>query len=112
VTKAHIARLTHILEAISLIQTDMTDVSLAELEADMRMRWLVERGLEIISEASRRLPPELKARHAHIPWSQIAGIGNILRHDYERIAYDILWRLVREDLAPLKAVCEVEVSAP
>ncbi len=110
--KAHTARLTDILEAIVLVQGEMTNVSLAALEADIRMRWLVERGLEIISEASRRLPPELKARHPHIPWPQIAGIGNILRHDYERIAYDILWRVVREDLAPLKTVCELELSSP
>lgn len=99
------------LEAIALIQADMKEVALAALEADLRKRWLVERGLEIISEVSRRLPPELKARHPQVPWSQIAGIGNILRHDYERIAYDVIWRLVREDLPPLKAVCELELSA-
>jgi uncharacterized protein with HEPN domain len=108
--KAHIARLTDMVEAVVLIQVEMTDVTLAALESDIRKRWLVERGLEIISEASRRLPPEMKARHPEIPWPQIAGIGNILRHDYERIAYDVIWRLVAEDLPPLKAVCEFELS--
>jgi uncharacterized protein with HEPN domain len=98
-------------EAIGLINAEMMDVSLAALETDIRKRWLVERGLEIISEASRRPPPELKARHPHIPWPQIAGIGNILRHEYERVAYDVIWRLVQEDLPPLKAVCEFELLA-
>jgi uncharacterized protein with HEPN domain len=60
--KAHIARLRDMVEAIALIQAEMTDVTLAALESDTRKRWLVERGLEIISEASRRLLPEMKAR--------------------------------------------------
>jgi uncharacterized protein with HEPN domain len=104
--KVNTARLMDIVEAIALIQAEMTDVTLATLESDTRKRWLVERGLEIISEASRRLAPEMKARHPEIPWPQIASVGNILRHDYERIAYDVIWRLVGEDLPPLKAVCE------
>jgi uncharacterized protein with HEPN domain len=41
----------------------------------------VTRCLEIISEASRRLPESLKARHPEIPWKQIAGAGNVYRHD-------------------------------
>ena len=68
----------------------MAGVTLRSFEPDRRKRWLVERGIEIISEASRRLPDELKARHPEIPWSKVAGIGNVLRHEYERIAYDVL----------------------
>jgi uncharacterized protein with HEPN domain len=77
-----IAWLTDIVEAIALIRADMTGVTLEAFEADRRKRWLVERGIEIISEASRRLPAELKARHPHIPWSKVAAIGNVLRHEY------------------------------
>jgi uncharacterized protein with HEPN domain len=67
--------------------------------------------VEIISEASRRLSPDLKARHADIPWPKVAGIGNILRHEYERIAADILWKLVQDDLVPLDRVCRLELAA-
>jgi uncharacterized protein with HEPN domain len=45
----------------------MAGVTLDAFEPDRRKRWLVERGLEIISEASRHLPAALKARHASIP---------------------------------------------
>ncbi len=48
-------RLTDIVEAIELIRSEMAGVSLAAFEHDVRKRWLVERGIEIISEASRRL---------------------------------------------------------
>ena len=55
-----VARLTDIIEAIELIRTEMAGVSLAAFEPDRRKRWLVERGIEIISEASRHLSEELK----------------------------------------------------
>src|SRR6516225_1142583 len=49
------------------------------LRGDWRERWLVERGVEIISEASRHLTDDLKARHPEIPWSKVAAIGHVLR---------------------------------
>jgi uncharacterized protein with HEPN domain len=95
-------RLTDIVEAIAHIRSELAGVPLAAFEGDWRKRWLVERGVEIISEASRRLPVALKARHPEIPWRKVAGIGNILRHEYERIAPDVLWRLAQEDLPALE----------
>lgn len=105
-----VARLTDIVEAIELIRSEMADVSLAAFEHDIRKRWLVERGIEIISEASRRLTAALKARHPEIPWPKVAGIGNVLRHEYEGVAHDVLWHVVREDLPPLENVCRAELA--
>jgi uncharacterized protein with HEPN domain len=67
--------------------------------------------MEIISEASRRLPDELKARRPEIPWAKVAGIGNVLRHEYQRVAYDVLWRVARDDLPLLERVCREELAA-
>lgn len=103
-----IASLTDIVESIEIIRSQMAGVMLAAFEADKPRRWIVERGIEIISEASRRLPPHLKARHPHIPWSKVAGIGNILRHDYQDVAYDVLWHVVHENLPELEQVCRDE----
>jgi uncharacterized protein with HEPN domain len=85
-------------------------MTLQSLESDKRKRWLVERGIEIISEASRHLPEGLKARHPEIPWSKVAGIGNVPRHEYERVAHDVLWRVVNDDLPPLEVVCRKELA--
>src|SRR6267154_1133042 len=109
-TSLPIARLTDIIEAAELIRSEMAGVTLQDLESDKRKRWLVERGIEIISEASRHLSDELKARHPEIPWSKVAGIGNVLRHEYERIAHDVLWRVVRDDLPPLEKTCREELA--
>ncbi|HTT84498.1 MAG TPA: HepT-like ribonuclease domain-containing protein [Rhizomicrobium sp.] len=104
-----VARLSDILEAIEKILTLTTDVSLEQFEGDWQKRWLVERGIEIISEASRRLPEELKQRHPGIPWQRVASIGNVLRHEYERVAPAILWKVALDELQPLEAVCRVEL---
>ena len=103
-------RLTDILEAIERIRAEMAGVTIEAFEADWRKRWLVERGVEIISEASRRLTDELKTRHPEIPWTKVAGIGNILRHEYEGVAPPVMWKLVQDDLTPLENVCREELA--
>ena len=68
------------------------------------------RCLEIVSEASRRLSPELKARHPDIPWRSVAGSGNVYRHNYENVAQQIVWRTVHEALPSLRALATSELS--
>lgn len=80
--------------------------------ADQRTNYAVVRCIEIISEASRRFGPELRARHPHIPWQDIADTGNFYRHAYHRVALDIVWRTVHEPLTEIVAVCRAELDAP
>jgi uncharacterized protein with HEPN domain len=107
VSRSPIARLTDIIEAIERMQGVLRDVPLTTFAADWQARWVVERGAEIISEASRRLPGEMKARHPEIPWSKVAGIGNVLRHDYQAVSAPIM----SDDLPPLDRVCREELAA-
>jgi uncharacterized protein with HEPN domain len=110
VRSGSIVSLTDIVEAIEIVRDEMADVTLAAFESDRRKRWVVvERGIEIISEASRRLPEELKARHPDIPCPKVAAIGNILRHEYQDVAHDVLWHVVRENLPSLEQVCRAEL---
>jgi len=109
--RSPIARLTAIVDAIELIGSEMAGVTLDAFEPDIRKRWIIERGIEIVSEASRHLPNDVKARHPDIPWRKVAGIGNVLRHNYEDVAAPIMWALVRDDLPPLEKVCREELSA-
>ena len=104
------ARLLDIVEAIAHVSSEAAGISLDSFKADWRKRWLVERGVEVISEASRHLTSELKARHRDIPWRRIAGVGNVLRHEYDRVAADVLWALVRDDLPSLDKVCSEELA--
>jgi uncharacterized protein with HEPN domain len=72
--------------------------------------YAVTRCLEIISEASRRLPPEMKALYPDIPWNEIAGAGNVYRHDYEDVEQYLVWGTVQERLPALLAMAEKELS--
>lgn len=72
--------------------------------------YAVTRCLEVISEASRRLSDELKARHLEIPWKQMAGAGNIYRHDYQDVAALRIWDAVQLALPPLRRVIEQELA--
>jgi uncharacterized protein with HEPN domain len=111
VARSLIPRLADIVEAIERINAVLAGVSLEAFENDWQRQWLVERGVEIISEASRHLPDDLKARNPQIPWQKVAGIGNVLRHDYESIAAPVLWKLVRGDLPTLEEACRSELAA-
>jgi uncharacterized protein with HEPN domain len=97
-------RLHDILEAIEGIESTAVGMTFAEYQQSWQARRAVERGVEIISEASRRVPDELKQRYPHIYWREIAGIGNLLRHEYGRIDDRIMWRVVQRYLPELKMV--------
>jgi uncharacterized protein with HEPN domain len=79
--------------------------------ADLRTFYAVTRCLEVISEASRRLPDDVKARHPAIEWKDMAGAGNIYRHDYEDVAAQHVWDAVQIDLPSLRAVIARELAA-
>jgi uncharacterized protein with HEPN domain len=79
-------------------------------KGDLRTLYAVTRCLEIISEASRRLPDDLKARHSAIAWKQMASAGNVYRHDYEDVAAQFVWDTVQRALPSLREVVEVEIT--
>ena len=105
-----VLRLTDIVEAIERIRSVLDRLSLEEFEASWERQWLVERGILIVSEASRHLGADLKSSHPEIPWTKVAGIGSVLRHDYERIAPDVIWKLCMVDLPVLETVCRAELA--
>src|SRR5450830_428277 len=52
---------------------------------------------------SRHVPDQLKAMHPKIRWRSIAGIGNVLRHEYHAISDKVIWKVIQDELPPLKA---------
>ena len=69
------------------------------------------RALEIISEASRQQPEELRLRHPALPWREIRDAGNLYRHSYDNVAEAIVWKTVQEDLTPLLAAVVAEIES-
>ena len=101
------------ISAIEQAQSFMGDLSFSQYERDAKTQRAIERCLEVISEASRRIPPKIKKQHPKIPWTNIAGIGNVLRHDYRSVANQIVWDTVDVHLSPLlEAMRAIEASLP
>ena len=69
------------------------------------------RYLEIVSEASRRLPDELKERHPSIKWRAMGAASNIYRHEYEDVTARRVWLTVTVSLPPLHDVMSRELPA-
>jgi uncharacterized protein with HEPN domain len=110
-SKAADTALRDILHHIDLARRFVLGLDRASFVADARTVYAVTRCLEIISEASRRLPDDLKLRHLAIPWKQMAGAGNVYRHDYEDVAARYVWETVQRDLPPLRVVIQHEIDA-
>jgi uncharacterized protein with HEPN domain len=95
---------------IALAQNFMSGSIYDSFKDDTLRLYAVTRCLEIISEASRRLPEELKARHPAIEWREMAASGNVYRHEYEDVAARRVWDTVQDHLPRLRAVVEHELA--
>jgi uncharacterized protein with HEPN domain len=102
--------LRDILHHLELAAHFVAGFDYAAFRDDLRTLFAVTRCREIISEASRRLPEELKARHPSIPWKRMAGAGNVYRHDYEDVAAQYVWATMERDLPPLRTVIVQELE--
>jgi uncharacterized protein with HEPN domain len=105
-------RLGHILEAVARIEAQTAGKSWEAYLADWVTRDVVERNLERISEASRHIPPDLKARQPNVGWRLVADLGNVLRHAYDQVIDERIWQIVTSDLASLKAAAEAMLRDP
>jgi uncharacterized protein with HEPN domain len=104
-------RLRDILENIAAIREFTLGMDPARMAADRRTLYAVVRALEIISEATRRLPEELKTRHPEIDWVAVAAAGNIYRHEYEGVDEKLIWQTIQHGLEPLEKAVRSELEA-
>ena len=93
--------LEHMLDAVVDLRALLGGKGQAEFAADRLCQRGVERCLKVVSEASRRLPAQLKAAHPDIKWRSIAGIGNVLRHDDDEIDAGVVWQTATVEIEPL-----------
>lgn len=98
------ARLDDMLEAITGVRRPICGKSFDAYRSDWLLRLASQRALEIISEASRHIPSDLKAVYPYPHWQQVAGIGNVLRHEYHAVSDRIVWNVLVHHLPDLEEV--------
>lgn len=77
------------------------DISYDDFLADIEKQYAVLRALEIIGEAAKYIPPELREQYDDLPWQAMVGMRNIIIHHYFGVDELSIWRTVQEDLPPL-----------
>jgi uncharacterized protein with HEPN domain len=91
-----------ILDAIEKTELLIEGVSYEQFEADFRINFAVIRALEIIGEASKRLPDSLREKYPEIPWKGMAGMRDRIIHGYDNVDYQIVWEVVKKDIPAIK----------
>jgi uncharacterized protein with HEPN domain len=102
-SRSPLLRIQDMLESIQGIEEAVAGKTFRDYQRSWLLRSAIDRGIEVISEASRHLDSDSKAQHNNLRWDDIAGIGNILRHEYQHVDATIIWRAVKNDLPQLEA---------
>jgi len=90
--------LSDIKEAITRIKKYVEDLNYDQFLKDIKTQDAVVRNFEIIGEAVKLLPDNLKKKNSSIPWNKIAGIRDRLIHQYFGVNFEIIWTIIEEEL--------------
>ena len=93
--------LKHILDAIDKVDTYIA-VGHEVFIASSHWQDAVIRQLEIIGEATKRLSKQFCSRHSDVPWRRIAGLRDVLIHDYMGVDINAVWEITQKNLPPLR----------
>jgi uncharacterized protein with HEPN domain len=77
-------------------------MDLETFQADDKTTSAVMRKLEVIGEAVKQIPDEIRQRHAQVPWREMAGMRDRLIHFYFGVDYRLVWRAIKERLPQVK----------
>jgi uncharacterized protein with HEPN domain len=94
--------INHMIESISLINEYTQNLTLGDFISKKEVQDAVIRRLEIIGEAARHLPAEFSAKYPAVPWRKVAGMRNILIHEYFGVDLNLTWNVVKVDLPELE----------
>ena len=100
------SHLRDIRESIQHIDEFVSGMDFGSFRDDAKTRAAVERKMLIISEAAVRLKDSGEALCPGVPWREIRGIGNWLRHQYDRVDVETIWNTIQDDLPPLGAAVD------
>lgn len=90
-TERDAAYIWDMLDAARNIQNFMSGVQYEEFLKDLKLQFAIERCVEILGQASRRISDELKDNHPEIPWGRIIAQRNVIAHEYDDVKQERMW---------------------
>ncbi len=99
-------RVEDMLHNVQSIERYANGFTWEELQGDELRRDAIERCIGRISEAAVKLAEFTETAAPEIEWVQIRRIGNVIRHEYDRVDFDLIWNIIQDELPQLKAACE------
>jgi uncharacterized protein with HEPN domain len=94
--------LNHILDSIGEIEKNITNLDEVEFSQNTTVQDAVIRRLEIIGEATKNLPKSFKDKHPEVEWRKVAGLRDIIVHEYFGLSLRLVWKITQKDIPELK----------
>ncbi len=98
--------LQDILEAIEAIESFVAGMDFGDFVLDDKTSSAVMRKFEIMGEATKNIPDEIRQKYPQIPWKQLAGMRDKLIHFYFGVNYQLIWEAIQRSLPPIKLVIQ------
>jgi uncharacterized protein with HEPN domain len=98
--------LEDIIDSIDTILSFTSDMKYNDFLNDIRTRWAVTHGLELIGEAAKNMPRDIVANHPEVPWKLMSRMRDRLIHGYFTIDPEILWKTIKEDLPRIRPLIQ------
>ena len=89
-------------DAIKSVEEFVRDMTYESFVSDTKTSYAVVRALEILGEAAKRIPLDVRERYSSIPWREITGMRDKLIHEYFGVNLMVVWKTITEELAELK----------
>jgi uncharacterized protein with HEPN domain len=99
-----------IIDAMNKAEILIEDVTFQQFESDFRINFALVRALEIIGEATKRLPERIRAQYPNVPWKGMAGMRDRIIHGYDIVDLQIIWDVVIIDIPRIKPLIKKILS--